>query len=608
MSILVGDYVFRRLKQVGVEAIHGVPGDYNLRLLDFVEENGLKWVGNANELNAGYAADGYARLKGMGVVITTFGVGELSAINAIAGAYAEMIPVLHIVGAPTTVHQKKHVVLHHTFGDGNFNKFAEMAKSVTTLVHQIKSADDAAEKIDEAILQCYRTSRPVYVSIPMDVVDFKVDSSRLNVPLNLSHPANDALLEKAAVDTILTQIKAAKRPIILVDACTIRHRALGETQALIKRSGLPTFIAPMALGAVDTSLKNYAGIFLGAASPPEVMKVVAASDLVLTIGPLRDDWNTVAFSFPTPPLRTIDINPDGVVAELAQFPGLGMHGVLAKLAESIPEGGVPFEPLDDTPGPVPHKPFGKKIEYSDTEITHAWLWPRVSKWLREDDIVIAETGTSAFGVVSCEFPKGVDVITSALWGSIGFAVPAAQGLALAAKELGAGAAGPEDEASYLQRAHHLRLFHRNRPVVANHQRRTVLFVGDGSLQLTVQALSTMLRLGLDNLVIFVVCNEGYTVERLIHGAKAKYNHMPLWRHSLLARAFGGKSDVEEGGFGTSSAMVAKTRAELDALLGGEGHVDSVHEASKKGIAVVEVFMPVLDAPEVLKWVYGEPSA
>ncbi|KAJ1556274.1 Pyruvate decarboxylase 1 [Cladochytrium tenue] len=609
MSIPIGEYLFRRLKQVGVESIHGVPGDYNLRLLDFVEENGLKWVGNANELNAGYAADGYARLKGLGVVVTTFGVGELSAINAIAGAYAEMVPVIHIVGSPNTVHQKKHVMLHHTLGDGNFNSFANMARSVTTLVHQIDSAADATEKIDQAIVKCYIQSRPVYVSIPVDVVDLKVDGSHLNIPLNMSYPPNDPQLEKSAIDTILAQMKSAKRPIILVDACTIRHRALAETHAFIKRSRLPTLIAPMALGAVDTSDKNYVGIFTGAASPPEVMKVVASSDLVLTIGPLRTDWNTVAFSYPTPPLRTIDFNANGIVAELAQFPGVRMHPVLAKLADLIPEEGIPYEPLDDVPGPAPPKPVGKRIEYPESTITHAWLWPRFGRWLREDDVVIAETGTAAFGVVSCQFPQGVDIITQALWGSIGFAVPAAQGLALAGKELAAGAAGPAEEDSHLQREHRLRLFHRNRTqsAVSNHQRRTVLLVGDGSLQLTVQALSTMLRLGLDNLVIFVICNEGYTIERLIHGAKAKYNHMPLWRHSLLARAFGGGSEVEEGGSGTSAAMSAKTRVELDALLGGEGHVDRVHEASKKGICVVEVFMPVLDAPDVLKFVYGEPT-
>src|ERR1700743_672198 len=96
----VAEYLFVRLHQLGVRSIHGVPGDYNLTLLDYVEPSGIHWVGNCNELNAGYAADGYARIKGVGALITTFGVGELSAINAVAGAYSERAPLVHVVGTP----------------------------------------------------------------------------------------------------------------------------------------------------------------------------------------------------------------------------------------------------------------------------------------------------------------------------------------------------------------------------------------------------------------------------------------------------------------------------------------------------------------------------
>lgn len=82
----VATYLFTRLKQLGIDSVHGVPGDFNLVALDYLPECGLKWVGNCNELNAGYAADGYARIKGISAVVTTFGVGELSIPNAIAGA------------------------------------------------------------------------------------------------------------------------------------------------------------------------------------------------------------------------------------------------------------------------------------------------------------------------------------------------------------------------------------------------------------------------------------------------------------------------------------------------------------------------------------------
>ena len=98
--------------------MHGVPGDYNLVALDYLPKAGLNWVGSVNELNAGYAADGYARIKGIAAIITTFGVGELSALNAIAGSYSEYVPVIHIVGTPSTLSQANGMLLHHTLGNG----------------------------------------------------------------------------------------------------------------------------------------------------------------------------------------------------------------------------------------------------------------------------------------------------------------------------------------------------------------------------------------------------------------------------------------------------------------------------------------------------------
>lgn len=130
-SMDLGDYLFRRLAQLGVGSIHGVPGDYNLTVLDYLEPASLHWVGNANKLCAGYAADGYARIKGIGALITSFGVGELSAINAIGASFSEKIPVVHVVDTPPLAAQRSGACLYHSLGDGNFRVFADMYKSVT---------------------------------------------------------------------------------------------------------------------------------------------------------------------------------------------------------------------------------------------------------------------------------------------------------------------------------------------------------------------------------------------------------------------------------------------------------------------------------------------
>lgn len=133
------EYLYRRLHEVGVRSVHGVPGDYNLQALDYLPKCGLSWAGNCNELNAGYAADGYARVKGISAMITTFGVGELSAINAMAGAYSEYVPIVHIVGQPHTASQRDGMLLHHTLGNGDYNVFAGMAAKVSCAVARLNT-------------------------------------------------------------------------------------------------------------------------------------------------------------------------------------------------------------------------------------------------------------------------------------------------------------------------------------------------------------------------------------------------------------------------------------------------------------------------------------
>ena len=152
--IILARYLFARLHQLGLRGLHGVPGDFNLTLLDHVKPSGLTWVGDCNELNAGYAADGYARIKGTGALVTTFGAGELSALNAIAGAYAELAPVVHIVGTPSRVTQEAGFLMHHTLNDGNYEHFTRMQSPVTVAQVDLVDACTAAGLIDYALEQC----------------------------------------------------------------------------------------------------------------------------------------------------------------------------------------------------------------------------------------------------------------------------------------------------------------------------------------------------------------------------------------------------------------------------------------------------------------------
>lgn len=545
----VATYLFTRLKQLGIDSIHGLPGDFNLVALDYLPSCGLKWVGNCNELNAGYAADGYARVKGISAVITTFGVGELSLPNATAGSFAEFVPVVHIVGTPSTISQKNNMLLHHTLGNGDFNVFAHMAAHIAVDVAKLIDPRDIPWQIDHALRECYVQSRPVYITLPTDMVKKKVEGERLRTELDLSPHKNDPEREDYVVDVVLNYLTKAKSPVILVDSCAVRHRVLDEAHELIEKSGLPTFVAPMGKGAVDETLPNFGGVYAGEGSNPGVQERVEAADLLLTIGSVKSDFNTAGFTYRTSQLKTIDFHSTYTRVRWSEYPGVGMKGVLRKLIDRLPK-------LNIEPGPVP--PQNKIPEDEDPKnsaISHRWFWPRMGQWLREGDIVLTETGTSSYGIFDTRFPKNVTNISQVLWGSIGFATGACQGVALAAKELGG-------------------------------KRRTILFTGDGSFQLTAQELSTMIRHNL-NPIIFIVCNNGYTIERFIHGMDAGYNEIQNWRYKELIHAFGAKE-------GTYKTYQVKTKDEVHALFEDETF------SSAPFLQLVELYIPWDDCPEVLK--------
>jgi pyruvate decarboxylase len=235
-------------------------------------------------------------------------VGELSAVNAIAGAYSEYVPIVHIVGYPSTLSQKNGALLHHTLGNGDFTVFSRMSKEISCAVSMLNHQHEAAMLIDNAIRECILQSRPVYISLPSDMVQKKLDGDRLNTPLDLEYPPNDQEAEDYVVDVVLKYLHAAKNPVIVVDGCAIRHRALKETHELVKKSGIPTFVAPMGKGAVDETLPNYGGVYAGNGSNAGVKDRVESADLVLSIGAIQSDFNTAGFTVRMSQMNTIDFH------------------------------------------------------------------------------------------------------------------------------------------------------------------------------------------------------------------------------------------------------------------------------------------------------------
>ncbi|KAI2779395.1 pyruvate decarboxylase [Daldinia loculata] len=546
----VAEYLFTRLHQIGIRSVHGLPGDFNLVALDYLPKAGLKWVGNCNELNAAYAADGYARVKGISAIVTTFGVGELSAINGIAGAYSEHVPIVHIVGCPSTVSQRSGLLLHHTLGTGNFNAFADMSASISCAVAKLNDPVEIAGQIDHALRECYLHSRPVYIMFPTDMVEKKVEGERLETEIDLTEPPNDPDREDYVVDVILRYLHAAERPVVLVDACAIRHRVLDEVQELIEKTNLPVFVTPMGKSGIDETHPSYGGVYAGTASAPAVKEMVEGSDLVISVGSLKSDFNTAGFSYRLSQLATIDLHSDHCIVRYSEYPGVRMKGVLRKIVDRLDVSQVKALPAPKFESP----PVTPDV---DAIIKQEFFWSRVDRFLREGDIVVTETGTANFGVWETRFPADVTALNQTFWGSIGWAVGACQGAALATQDI----AGPDKA------------------------RRTILFEGDGSLQLTVQEISTMIRHQL-NVIIFVICNDGYTIERFIHGMDASYNDIVEWRYKDLPAVFGGTEE-------TARSYAVRTRGELEKLLADKDFNE------RKGLRLVELYMPREDAPKSL---------
>ncbi|OAG37541.1 hypothetical protein AYO21_08273 [Fonsecaea monophora] len=560
----LAEYLFRRIRQVGIKSVHGVPGDYNLTALDYIEPAGLDWVGNANELNAGYAADGYARIRGVSALVTAFGVGELSAINAIAGAYSEMAPVIHIVGtAPTNV-QDNRLCMHHSLGDGNFRIFADMYAKITVAQANLRDPGTAPTQIDRCIRECVLQSRPVYLELPTNMVKAQVPSAALDVPIDLSISPNDEGFEDTEVELILNKMYSSKQPLIIVDGCTSRYGVSQEADELVRVTEFPTSTTPFGKGIVNETYPNFYGIYAGIAGNEIYMPWARGCDLVIKLGPLESDVNTFGFSTIPDPKSAIVFHRDYVEIGGTKYNNLHIKSLLRKILSKLEKDKLPkYHPSMDLGHPQFQLMALPAADENDM-IDQATFWRRISSFFRSGDIVMVETGTASVGCRDMVLPAHTSLINSCIWLSIGYMLPAAQGAALAQREL-----------------------------VAEGKRRkgrTILIEGDGSLQMTAQSISDMIRNRIDA-TIFVINNDGYVIERWIHGMRAGYNDIQPWRYLEAPSYFGAPKDDPAYPVVTRRA---ETWGQLQEILAEPGL------QAGRGLNIVEVIMDREDAPDVLK--------
>ncbi len=531
-SSTVGGYLAARLSDIGLTHFFTVPGDYNLVLLDELLKNpDLAMIGCCNELNAGYAADGYARATGgAAAVVVTYSVGGLSLLNAVAGAYAEDLPVIAISGGPNSNSEAEYELLHHTIGKVDYSYQRDIFAQVTADAVVIRHPVEAPRQIDHALRTALHDRKPVYSEIACNIAGASTSAP---------HPANfdattssDAGSLSEAVARAAELLNAAVKPVLVAGVKLKPFGAVDAFEALANASGYAVATMPNAKSLFDEQHLGYMGTYWSAVSSPGCSEIVESSDLYLYAGPTFTDYTTVGHSALIDPAKSIVAGPDSVVLPGQSYNNVAIADFLEALARKVEPNDaslVAFNRIREESPPVrPGNP--------DSPLTTRQLFARIQNLLDDKSTVIAETGDSWFNGMGLNLPPGAGFEIQMQYGSIGWSVGATLGYAL-----GAGDA-----------------------------RRPIALIGDGSFQLTAQELSTMIRFGV-NPIIFLINNGGYTIEVEIHDGP--YNAIKNWDYAGLV-------DVFSAGEGNGWGCRVTTEGELDAAID--------RAQSNDGLSLIEV--------------------
>jgi indolepyruvate decarboxylase len=485
------DYIVQRLADEGIQHCFGVPGDYAFPVGDAVDRNpNIKWIGCSNELNASYAADGYARVRGAAMLSTTYAVGELSAINGVMGAKAERSLVYHVVGMPSYQNQRLRKTMHHTFGDGDFGNFIGISAQAACC-HAVINPDNCIIEMERVIAEARRNNQPAYIVVPSDYAQAPVTPTEVR-PLTLK--SNETSLEKA-VAAIAARIKNAKSVVVL-PAFTISRLGLQkEARAAIEAIGCPFATTSMEKCIIDESHPQFAGMYSGVLSPKETREIVEDAEVVIDLGGISlNDETTTGFTTRLDPARFISIGLNDIRIGGQVFGNVRLADTLAALAK-LKSGAPRYKRTPEENPSINGKPSDK--------ITMDALYPRYAKFIRSGDNVVLESGSSSFGIPPLTLADDVQVQIQMLWGSIGWATGAAFGIAL-----------------------------------ADPKRKTILITGEGSHQLTANEIGNMGRFGA-NPIILCLNNDGYMVERALEpNPDWSYNDLAKWRYAELPHALG----------------------------------------------------------------------
>ncbi|KAL6866428.1 hypothetical protein ACO1O0_002539 [Amphichorda felina] len=540
------DYLAERLAQIGIERHFIVPGDYNLVLLDKLQKHPkLQEIGCTNELNCSFAAEGYARAKGVAAAVVTFSVGAFSAFNGIGGAYAENLPVILVSGSPNTNDSGAFHLLHHTLGTHNFEYQREMAEKITCATVAIRRPEDAPRLIDHAIRSALLAQKPAYIEIPTNLANSPcAPPGPINAVVAPEHSDPETL--GAAVKAVKHWLESKQKLSFLVGPKTRAARAEAPLLELANALGCAVAVMPGAKSFFPEDHSQFIGVYWGEASTTGADAIVNWSDGIIGVGTVFTDYSTAGWTAVPTAANLLTADMDRVSFDGVDFGPVKLAELLSALAKVVkPNRSTMVEYARIRPdNPV------VPVEEPNLPITRHEISRQIQHLLKPQSTLFAETGDAWFNGMQMKLPKDTRFEIEMQWGHIGWSVPASFGYAVGAPD-----------------------------------RHVILMVGDGSFQMTAQEVSQMVRLKVP-IVIFLMNNRGYTIEVEIHDGL--YNRIKNWDYAGLVEMFNADD-------GHARGCKAATGRQLEQAI-------ELAKANKKGPTLIECMIDQDDCTkELITW-------
>lgn len=513
----IGSTVLDRLHQLGVRHIFGIPGDYVLSLYQLIEASPITHIGTTREDCAGFAADAYARVNGIGAVCVTYCVGGLNTVNAIACAYAERSPVVLLTGSPGLSERTRTPYMHHMVRD--FSTQREVFERMTVAAVALEDPLTAEREMDRAFAALLRYRRPIYIEIPRDMVHTPLRSTGKPVCIE-DEPSDPAALAEA-IGEVRTMLASARRPAMLVGAEVGRFGLHDHLARLVERLNIPIASTLLGKSIIREDHPLYVGVYGGLIGRDEVQRFINDSDCLLILGSILSDVEDVDAHSPLMTEgRTIHATADRVAIKHHRYEAIRFQDFVRALVDAplpaSPSRALPAPAATVTTAPAP-----------DAPITLQGLFGHLDSVLTENTMVIADVGESLFAAADLRVHRRFEFLSPAYYTSMGFAVPAALGASFAEPAL--------------------------RPIV---------LVGDGAFQMTGTELATCVRYGQSPIVI-ILNNRGYSTEREI--LEGPFNDIHEWQYERLC-------DVIGGGVGSRVATQREFERSLAAALADSSQV------------------------------------